>query len=158
MIELKRILLPTDFSEPSLQATQYAVELAKRFRATLHVLNVIEDPVIHLPMLESIPLPSREEFETYSQTRLDNWILPDDAEELDVETRWVHGRPFVEIIRAAKELNVDLIVVGTHGRNAAAHLLMGSVAEKVVRKAPCPVLTVRPEGHQFVMPGATPSS
>src|SRR5690349_9094049 len=102
MIELTSILLPTDFSEPSLRATQYAVELAKRFGAKLHVLNVIEDPVIHLPMFESAPLPSKQEFETYSQTRLDNWILPDDVEELDVSTSWVHGRPFVEIIKAAR--------------------------------------------------------
>ena len=155
MIELKNILLPTDFSEPSLHATQYAVELAKRFGARLYVLNVIEDPVIYMPMFESFPLPSREEFETYAQTRLDNWILPDDAEDIEVETLWVHGRPFVEIVRAAREYDADLIVVGTHGRSAPAQLLLGSVAEKIVRKAPCPVLTVRPEGHQFVMPGTT---
>ena len=153
MIVMKHILLPTDFSEPSLRATQYAVDLAKRFVATLHVLHVIEDPVIYVPMFESFPLPSREEFETYAQTRLENWILPDDAEAIDVETQWVHGRPFVEIIRAAREQPIDLIVLGTHGRSAPAQLLLGSVAEKVVRKAPCPVLTVRPEGHQFVMPG-----
>src|SRR5262245_55799720 len=98
-------------------------------------------------MFESVPLPSREEFETYSQTRLENWILPEDAAGLEIETRWVHGRPFVEILNDAKSHNIDLIVLGTHGRSAAAQVLMGSVAEKIVRKAPCPVLTVRPRGH-----------
>ena len=62
------------------------------------------------------------------------------------------GTPFLEIIRYAKEKDIDMIVMGTHGRSGLVHMLMGSVAEKVVRKAPCPVLTVRPEGHKFVMP------
>ena len=63
-----------------------------------------------------------------------------------------YGYAYREIVRHAKEQNVDLIVVGTHGRTGLTHLFLGSVAEKVVRNAPCPVLTVRPEGHQFVMP------
>lgn len=155
MIALKNVLLPTDFSEPSLQATVYAVQFAQQFGATLHVLNVIEDPAVYLPMFESFPLPSREEFETYAQTRLENWILPEDAAGIEIETHWVHGRPFVEILNAAKRYSADLIVLGTHGRSATAQLLLGSVAEKVTRKAPCPVLTVRPRGHQFVMPGTT---
>ena len=62
------------------------------------------------------------------------------------------GVPFLEIVRYAKEHEIDLIVLATHGRSALAQVLLGSVAERVVRKAPCPVLTVRPEGHQFVMP------
>lgn len=152
MIEFKTILLPTDFSEPSLDATRYAIELARRFGATLHLLNVIEDPVFYLPIFDSSPLPSREEFEQFAQTRLDNWILPEDAAGLSIERRWAHGKPFVEIVRHAREHAVDLIVVGTHGRGPAAHMLLGSVAEKVVRKAPCPVLTVRPGDHEFVHP------
>ena len=78
MIELKHILLPTDFSETALQATRYALELGKRFGAKLHLLHVIEDPVLYLSMFESFPLPAREEFETFAQTRLENWILPED--------------------------------------------------------------------------------
>ena len=62
------------------------------------------------------------------------------------------GTPFLEIVRYAKETAIDLIVIGTHGRSGLAHVLLGSTAEKIVRKAPCPVLTVRPEGHDFVMP------
>ena len=154
MIELKNILLPADFSEPSLEATEYAVDLVKQFGSKLHLLHVIEDPVVYLPMFESFPLPAREEFETYAQVRLENWILPEDQEQCEIEVRWVHGTPFVEILRDAKEHAVDMIVLGTHGRGLAAQLLLGSVVEKVVRSAPCPVLTVRPEGHQFVHPGA----
>jgi nucleotide-binding universal stress UspA family protein len=155
MIQLKNILMPTDFSEPSLAATAYAVELAVQFGAKLHLLNVIEDPVVYLPMFESYPLPAREEFEQYSQTRLENWLLPEDAERCNVEYRWVHGTPFISILQDAKEHEIDLIVLGTHGRGVAAHLLLGSVAEKVVRKASCPVLTVRPSGHQFIHPAAS---
>lgn len=152
MLELRNILLPTDFSEPSLVATRYALEFARRFGAKLHLLHVIEDPVVYLPMFESYPLPSREEFEQFAQTRLDNWILPDDAQGIEIARQWVHGAPFVEILRAIEREQIDLVVLGTHGRGFAAHLLMGSVAEKIVRKARCPVLTVRPEEHQFVHP------
>jgi nucleotide-binding universal stress UspA family protein len=154
MIDVKNILLPTDFSEPALAATRYALEFARRFKAALHLLHVIEDPVLYLPMFESYPLPSREEFEEFARTRLANWILPEDADGVDIQLSWVHGKPFVEILRAATAREADLIVLGTHGRGMAAHLLVGSVAEKVVRKAPCPVLTVRPEAHQFVHPTA----
>ncbi len=152
MLQLQQILLPTDFSEPSLTATKYALEFAHRFGAKLHLLHVIEDPVIYMPMFESFPLPSREDFETFAQTRLESWILPEDLQGIEVAYRWVHGQPFVEIIKDAVANNIDMMVIGTHGRGRTLHLMMGNVAERVVRKAPCPVLTVRPEGHQFVHP------
>jgi nucleotide-binding universal stress UspA family protein len=152
MIDLKNILLPTDFSETSLTATRYAIELAKRFSATLHLLHVIEDPGVYIAAFDSFPLPSPVEFETYAEERLENWVLPDDAAGLDIQRRWVHGVPFTQIIRDSRENDIDLIVLGTHGRSVISQLLLGSVAEKVVRKAPCSVLTVRPEGHQFVHP------
>lgn len=152
MIEVKKILLPTDFSEPSLTATRHALELARRYDSTLHVLHVIDDPGIYVPIFESYPLPSREEFEKYATERLDSWIPPDDGAGLDIRRRWVHGHPFPEIIREAKAQAIDLIVIGTHGRNMVSQMLLGSVAEKIVRKAPCAVLTVRPEAHQFVHP------
>ena len=152
MIEVKHILLPTDFSEPSLTATKYALELARRFDSTLHMLHVIDDPGIYMPIFESYPLPSRDEFEKYARERLDSWIQPDDAAGLDIRRRWVHGYPFPQIIREAREQAVDLIVIGTHGRSLVSQMLLGSVAEKIVRKAPCAVFTVRPEAHQFVHP------
>lgn len=150
MIELRNILLPTDFSEPSLKATEYALSLAHRFDATLHLMHVIEDPVVYLPMFESYPLPTKQQFETYAQDRLENWIADDDGEGLKIEIEWRHGKPHIEVIDYASDNRIDLIILGTHGRGAAAHLLLGSVAEKVVRKAPCPVLTVHPSGKQFV--------
>ncbi|WP_417383999.1 universal stress protein [Gimesia sp.] len=154
MIDIKNILIPTDFSETSQAATQYAVELAKKFGAQLHLLHVIEDPVVYMPMFESYALPPKEDFENFAKTRLDNWILDEDKAGLEISTHWVHGNPFVDILKYAKREEIDLIVVGTHGRSFTAHLLLGSVAEKVVRKASCPVLTVRPKGHQFIHPVA----
>lgn len=150
MIELQNILLPIDFSAPSEKATDYALTLARKFNATLHLLHVIEDPVVYIPMYESYPVPSRQQFETYAQTRLDNWITAEQAEGVKLEVSWRHGRPDVEIVEFAEDSGIDLIVLGTHGRGLAAHLLLGSVAEKVVRKSPCPVLTVHPKGKQFV--------
>ena len=152
MINTKKILIPTAFSETSQAATQYAVELAKKFGAQLHLLHVIEDPVVYMPMFESYALPPKEDFENFAKTRLDNWILDEDKVGLEISTHWVHGNPFVDILKYAKREEIDLIVVGTHGRSFTAHLLLGSVAEKVVRKASCPVLTVRPKGHQFIHP------
>ncbi len=152
MLKLNNILLPVDFSETSLAATRYGIEFARRFEAKLHLLHVIEDPVIYLPMFESNPIPSQKEFEEYAQTRLDNWILEEDRKGYESSTRWIHGSPFAEIVRDASVNDIDMIVMATHGRGLAAHLLMGSVAEKVVRKATCPVLTVRPDGHQFIHP------
>jgi len=154
MIEIKKVLIPTDFSETSQAATQYAVELAKKFNAKIYLLHVIEDPIVYMPMFESYALPPKEDFENFAKTRLDNWILDEDKGDLEIETKWVHGNPFVDILKFAKREDVDLMVIGTHGRSFTAHLLLGSVAEKVVRKASCPVLTVRPQGHQFIHPEA----
>lgn len=153
MISLSKLLVPTDFSDAALEATRYGLEFARRFQAQLHLLHVIEDPLVYVAMFESYRLPSKAEFEAYAQQRLDAWILPEDAAGCDIVRCWAHGSPFVEIVRYARVQEIDLIVLGTHGRSIAAHLLIGSVAERVVRKASCPVLTVRPTGHQFVHPG-----
>ena len=152
MTSIKHILLPIDFSDCSLRATEYALAIAARFHCTLHLLHVIEDPVVYLPAFESYPLPSHQHLETYAQDRLENWISPEDSEGLNLELQWMHGKPFIRIVEYARDCQLDLIVIGTHGRGAAAQLIMGSVAEKVVRKSPCPVLTVHPDGHQFVHP------
>ena len=126
--------------------------LAQRFSATLHLLHVIEEPRATIPLLETYGAPSKEEFEAAAQAMLENWPLPDGAESLTIERRFHHGTPFLQILHDARDHAIDLIVMSTHGRSFAAHLLMGSVAEKVVRKASCAVLTVRPDGHQFVHP------
>jgi nucleotide-binding universal stress UspA family protein len=154
MIALKQILVPTDFSEASEAAVRYACALAEAFGATLHVLHVMEDPFLYAPTSEGYVLPAHvfEEMERNTRERL-NKVLSD-ADLARFRSRLVlkKGSPFVEIVRYAKREDIDLIVMGTHGRGPIAHMLMGSVAEKVVRKAPCPVLTVRHPEHEFVMP------
>lgn len=152
MIALKNILVPTDFSDTSRLAAAYAVELANRFSAKLHLVHIVEEPVATIPLLETYGAPSKEEFESAARAMLDSWPLPDDAENLEIERRVHHGTPFLQILHDARDHDIDLIVMGSHGRGAIAHLLMGNVAERVVRKASCPVLTIRPEGHQFVNP------
>lgn len=154
MIKLNRILLPTDFSDYAGAATKYACAFAEQFAAELHLLHVLE---VHLSATPAfgmgLVLPkyievSRQAAEKAFQEMLD----PKWTEKQKVVTALVQGPPFLEIIRYAREKEIDMIIMATHGRSGLAHVLMGSVAEKVVRKAPCPVLTVRPEGHQFVMP------
>ncbi|WP_166830030.1 universal stress protein [Thalassoroseus pseudoceratinae] len=153
MIDLKRILLPTDFSDTSLAAANYAIALAEKFSAEVHLVHVIEELHTTIPLLETYGAPTKEEYEAKAQAMLDNWPLPDGAENLTIVRRFHHGSPYVQLLRDARDHDIDLIVIGTHGRGLTAHLLMGNVAERVVRKASCPVLTVRPDGHQFVHPG-----
>lgn len=143
MISLKTILCPIDFSTKSLDATQMALQFAHRFGAKLMLLHVIEDPVIYFPMLESFPLPTREQLETYAEERLENWIPSGDRGELQIQHFWTHGNPAQEIVQFANRSKSDLVVMATHGRSALSHLLIGSVAENVCRHAPCPVLTYR---------------
>jgi nucleotide-binding universal stress UspA family protein len=154
-IELKRILLPTDLSEFAGAATGYACAIAERFDAELHLLYVFERytgstyvPGIALPQAKSeIELLKQQVAESLAK-----WIDIGWATKHRVIRATGEGHPFVEIIRYAKEQDIDLIVMGTHGRSGISHLLVGSVAENVVRKSLCPVLTVRPTGLQFEMP------
>lgn len=154
MINLKKILLPTDFSDYAAEAMKYACEFADRFQAQLYLLHVLEihaDPTPQFGM--GLALPSHvEESTKAADQHLATLIDPSWTTNHSVVRTTVHGTPFVEIVRYARQQDIDLIVMGTHGRSGLAHVLTGSVAERVVRKAPCPVLTVRPEGHQFVMP------
>ncbi len=157
MIELRNILLPTDFSEPSANAGKYGKALAETFHARLHVLHVIEESALVYPLVgyegTFPPLPQlREDVEKEVRSRLEKLLTANERQALRAELSVRTGSPFVEIIRYAKDQNIDLIVMGTHGRGPIAHMLMGSVAEKVVRKAPCPVLTVRHPEHEFVLP------
>jgi universal stress protein A len=155
MISLKRILSPTDFSDYSNRGTEYASSLAKQFGAELHVLHVLQDMVAMVPepgMAFPPPGDYMEELTESAERALTRLPGGDAAEGLTVVRETRQGPPFLEIIRYAKEHDIDLIVIGTHGRSGLAHVLLGSVTEKVVRKAPCPVLTVRPPEHKFTMP------
>lgn len=151
MITLKKILVPTDFGEYSARAIRYGAELAGRFGAELHVLHAHEQIPIMYGEGAFFPPETSAEVKAAAEKHL-NELPVEPAGDFPVVRASVEGHPFVEIIRYAKENDTDLIVIGTHGRGAIGHMFLGSVAEKVVRKAPCPVLTVRDEEHEFVMP------
>jgi len=150
MIRLERILVPTDFSECSVRARSYACELADRFSAEIHLLHVV--PPMAFPGYVD-PIPDHfAHLEEGAQRELEAWNDPALEKATRVARSVALDTPFVGIIRHARDNDIDLIVMGTHGRSGLTHALLGSVTEKVVRKAPCPVLTVRPEGHQFTLP------
>lgn len=153
MLNLKHILHPTDFSDNSEPALKYACSLATQFSAELHLINVVHDVgIISPPISGFIPPDYYQQQIQYANEELAT--LPDKvlSHSGSVTRNVCEGAPFLEIIRYAKENAIDMIVMGTHGYSGMKHLILGSVAENVVRKAPCPVLTVRPENHQFVMP------
>ena len=154
-MQLKRILFPTDFSDFSKHAASFAVSFACDYGAKLHVLHVAE--ILHslpgglvagTPPLEDIC----EKAEEAARLELESAATPDMVEKLAFEFACVKGKPFAEIISYSLRTKIDMIVMGTHGRSALAAAMMGSTAEKVLRKAPCPVFTVRMPGHRFVMP------
>src|SRR5262249_44935511 len=155
MIDLKRILVPTDFSKFSQNALTYAVAFAEKFEAELYLLNVVQDLALFLPDVVTAgpPLvPPLDQLATAVHEALERVVAENHLQHLKVYREVREGTPFYEIVRFAKEKDIDLIVMGTHGRGGLAHVLLGSVSEKVVRKAPCPVLTVRHPEHEFVHP------
>ncbi len=155
MIALKKILVPTDFSDTSAVAVRYARALADAFGASVHLIHVVEDPFVYGWTGEGyIPdLPQfRESLAGSARERLNQVFNPSEREKYHAAVCVLFGSSFLEIVRYAKQHEIDVIVMGTHGRGPIAHMLMGSVAEKVVRKAPCPVLTVRHPEHEFVQP------
>ena len=153
-LELKRILLPTDFSSYSATATNYACELVTKFDAELHLLHTLEVHLSSTPGFAlGLALPQYvHESRAAAEKALAGVLDPQWSVGRKVVRAVVEGSPKVEIVRYARAQAIDLIVLATHGRSGLAHVIIGSVAESVVRTAPCPVLTVRPEGHQFVMP------
>jgi nucleotide-binding universal stress UspA family protein len=148
MINLRRILVPTDFSETSAAALRYAVALARRFGARVDLLNVSDYPVI----ADEADYPIRI-FETMQNTAHDHLrrlLTEQEVKELRPDYAMRIGDPAEEIVRYAHEHGVDLIVMGTHGREGVMRAVLGSVAETVVRRAPCPVLTVHHPEPEFV--------
>ena len=130
---------------------KYAGLLAEKFGASLHVLHVVDQAYQYWMAMgpESIPAgPSVEEMIETAKKQMTEFIGQHVPQSLKVTTEIVTGRPFMEIIRIAKERTVDLIVIGTHGRGALSQMLLGSVADKVVHKSPCPVLSVREPGQE----------
>jgi universal stress protein A len=153
IISIRRILFPTDFSEPANEAKQYAMSLADRFGAELHLLHVVP-LVVPYPDAASPWIMAENEMQRQveaSDKRLANEIDSLWSQKHVVIHHAVMGLAVDEILSYAKEHEIDLIVVGTHGHSGLARLLIGSVAEKLVRTANCPVLTVHPKGHQFLI-------
>lgn len=150
MIDLRRILVPIDFSETSDAALRYGVALARAFSARLYLLHVPEHPGGSAKA--EYPIGLIDTIQNAAHDRLGN--LLSEAETRDLMPTFVMrlGKPCDAIPEYAAEHKIDLIVMGTHGREGVARVMLGSVAEKVVRKAPCPVLTVHHPEHEFVLP------
>jgi nucleotide-binding universal stress UspA family protein len=155
MIDLHRILVPTDFSKHSHNALTYAAAFAEKFGAELYLLHVVQDLALFIPEAVSVAppaVPPIEQMTAAVREGLARLVRENDLDRFTVHTEVREGTPFYEIIQFAKEAGIDLIIMGTHGRGGLAHVLLGSVSERVVRKAPCPVLTVRHPEHEFVHP------
>lgn len=147
MVEWKKICCPVDFSEGSEAALELAADLARRFGAQLTVLHVYQPPHTAIPVEGAVYVP-QDFFESMAEKvtqELADWKRrAEKRSEGSVTATMLSGLPFAEIKRYAKEGRFDLIVMGTEGRTGLRHLFLGSVAERVVRLADCPVLTVRP--------------
>lgn len=156
MIVLKNILVATDFSEPSANALAYGRDLARSYDATLHVLHVTEDVMMRYSPEVGFAVPDlQKDLEKASRRELDALITADDLRTLKVVSALEVASSAAAGINAyAKAKEIDLIIVGTHGRGAMKQLIMGSVAERVVRTAPCPVLAVRAHEREFIAPDA----
>jgi nucleotide-binding universal stress UspA family protein len=159
MVVLKKILVATDFGEASNSALNYGRELARTFNATLHVLHVAENVISRFGAdFAAADFPAlQRQVEDAARKTLNSLLSDEDRETLRATpVLRVSMAPDVTIVKYAAEERIDLIVTGTHGlgRGAVARLLLGSVAERVVRTAPCPVLTVRSPEREFVLPDA----
>ncbi|MBI3089448.1 MAG: universal stress protein [Candidatus Tectomicrobia bacterium] len=147
----RSILVPTDFSENARQALQLALFFAAAKGTVLHLYHVVDSRVLEVAdfggaVRESLLEGARKEMEAFAAEAAGRRVV--------VQSRVSEGfaAPFVAIVEEARRLGVDLICMGTHGRTGLKHALLGSTAEKVARKAPCPVLTVRLAEHKFVHP------
>jgi len=152
-MQIKTILFPTDFSNGARAAMDHAMSLAKNYQAKLILLYVIQDISIaewYIPSALSVA-DLVEDMQKSAWQEMDKWVAEVSKQLKDAEKMVVRGVPYVEIIKTAKEKSVDLIVIGTHGRTGIDHMLFGSTAEKVVRKASCSVLTVRIAGGEAVI-------
>lgn len=158
MIAIKDVLVATDFSAPSDTALNYARAMARSFGATLHVLHVFEPLWITSADVVGggVALATMiQGLEDTARKQLEEAVTEDDRRELHATSAMVTSEsPAREIANYAHEQKVDLVVIGTHGRSGISRMLIGSVAEKVVRLAPCPVLTVHHPEHEFVLPDA----
>ncbi|MFI5456391.1 MAG: universal stress protein [Isosphaerales bacterium] len=146
MIEIKSILAPTDFSTHSQWAVRYACRLAERLGSALHLLHVLSEILPAGPdplMMPVMPAQFYKENEDRAHATLDGLLDPTWGKPATLVTAVLWGSPVESIVSYALDQRIDLITIATHGRTGLSHVLLGSVAEKIVREAPCPVLTIR---------------
>jgi universal stress protein A len=153
-LKIRTILVPTDFSEYSNYALSYAASLARTFNSSIICVNVIE-PIVptvgYSGMTESLPIADiSEQLEDSAERELPKLAEREECAGLEVEELIVHGEAAAEIVRVAKEREVDLIVLSSHGRTGLGRILFGSTAEAVVRHAMCPVVVVKPKAEEVV--------
>jgi len=142
-VRLRKVLFPTDFSPFSEKTLPIAKAICKEFGATLVLLHVNDFPLVvpeYLPELSTSPVQDMEAYSSEALEKLKNSIT-----DVPVEIELATGHPHTEICKVVDKDDIDLAVISTHGRSGVSHVLLGSVAEKIVRKAHCPVLTVRPD-------------
>jgi nucleotide-binding universal stress UspA family protein len=149
MSSLRKLLVATDFSPHSRRAVGMASELSGRLGVPLVVMNAVQIPMYPIPdgVVLRAPEVMTELVDRARRTLEDECKVAADLGAQDVEAQWVEGPPAAEIVRLAKELDVDLILVGSHGRGALARAILGSTADKVVRTAHCAVMVVTHEPH-----------
>ncbi len=145
----KKVLCPIDFSEPARAAMKVAVEVSRQFDSELTLFHSYELPGYTLPEGSVVASPKMlQDLANQAEAHLAEWQrIAEGMGASRVATAQGIGAPAVEIAELAREGQYDLIVVGTHGRTGIRHALLGSVAERVVRRAGCPVLTIHPEGR-----------
>jgi nucleotide-binding universal stress UspA family protein len=148
VMALKNILVPLDFEELSLKSLEYAVPFARKYGARITLVHVVS-PADHL-LDFSWPVPLEEQRLARLEERLDQIREDMIPAELVVNTMVRQSRPFDAILEVADEIGADLIVLTTHGRTGLDRALLGSTAEIVVRRAPCPVLVIREKERDFV--------
>jgi nucleotide-binding universal stress UspA family protein len=152
VIKLRKLLVPTDFSDSARHAFSYGLSFAGEYKAELVLLHVVENLTVGYAS-DLFPVPMAEVFQEisgYAKTELTKLAEEARARGVSVSELVVQGKPSAEIIRHAAENEVDMIVLGTHGKGMLDQALFGSTTERVVRRAPCPVLTVRKPEHEFV--------
>ena len=151
-IELKRILVPIDFSEHSKDALKYAIPFARQFNASISLIYVVEPTVYPADFsFGQVGFPAVEdELRKKGAEELEELIKREIGEKVVADYVIRTGKAFYEIDQFARETSIDLIIIATHGHTGVEHILFGSTAEKVVRYAPCPVLVVRLDEHEFV--------
>ena len=143
--DIKKVLVPIDFSDYSKSALKYAINFVKSFNAEIILVYVIE-PTIYPPdfSMGQIAIPTLDvEMDKRAADELSSLAKKELPADMKYKTLIKSGKPFIEIIDTSVEEDVDLIIIATHGHTGVEHILFGSTAEKVVRKAPCPVLTLR---------------